>query len=95
VLDLSSRTAVVTGATGNLGHAVVRALLERGAHVAIPVRHLTREQEVRAAVGDLAGTVDEPKLIALRAELDKRTDMDVFVEHVMRTWGRLDIVANL
>jgi NAD(P)-dependent dehydrogenase (short-subunit alcohol dehydrogenase family) len=92
---LSSHAAVITGATGNLGHAVVRAFLEAGAHVAIPVRDLTRETELRNALGDLVGTPDEPKLIAFRAELDKRADMEAFVEHVLRSWGRLDILANL
>src|SRR3954464_15180527 len=95
VLDLSARAAVITGATGNLGHAVVRAFLERGAHVAIPVRDDTKDRELRTAVGDLAGTPDEPRLISRRADLAERADMEAFVEHVMRAWGRLDILANL
>jgi NAD(P)-dependent dehydrogenase (short-subunit alcohol dehydrogenase family) len=95
VLDLSARAAVITGATGNLGHAVVRAFLERGAHVAIPVRDETKERELRAAVGDLAGPPDDPRLVSRAADLAERADMEAFVEHVMRTWGRLDILANL
>src|SRR3954467_7853246 len=95
VLDLSARAAVVTGATGNLGHTVVRAFLDRGAHVAIPVRDASKEQELRAALGELAGTADAPRLIARTADLANRSDMDALVEQVMRTWGRLDVVANL
>lgn len=95
MLDLSARAAVITGATGNLGHAVVRAFLERGAHVAIPVRDEAKERELRAALGDLAGTAAEPRLISRSADLAGRADMEAFVEHVMRTWGRLDILANL
>ena len=95
MLDLSARAAVVTGATGNLGHAVVRAFLERGAHVAIPVRDQAKEQELRDALGDLAGTTAEPRLIARMADIGRRADMEAFVEHVMRSWGRLDILANL
>ena len=95
MLDLSARAAVVTGATGNLGHAVVRAFLERGAHVAIPVRDDAKAKELRDALGELAGTASEPRLIARTAELGQQADMEAFVEHVMRTWGRLDILANL
>jgi len=73
----------------------VRAFLERGAHVAIPVRDDAKEQELRAALGDLAGTPCEPRLITARADLASRADMDAFVERVMRTWGRLDVLANL
>ena len=93
--DLSSHACVVTGATGNLGHTVVRAFLERGAHVAIPVRDDAKERELRDALGDLAGTASEPRLIAARADLASGADMAAFVERVMRTWGRLDVLANL
>ena len=95
MLDLSKRAAVVTGATGNLGHAVVRAVLERGAHVAVPFRDHAKEQELRTALGDLAGTAEDPRLITRLAALERQTDMEAFVEHVMRTWGRLDILVNL
>ena len=95
MLDLSARAAVVTGATGNLGHAVVRAFLERGAHVAAPVRDEAKAGELRTAVADLAGPADDARLITQVAELADRASMEAFVEHVMRTWGRLDILANL
>ncbi len=95
MLDLSKRAAVVTGATGNLGHTVVRAFIERGAHVAAPVRDEAKAAELRASLGELAGPADDPRLITRVADIAKRAEMDAFVEVVMRTWGRLDIVANL
>ena len=95
MLDLSARAAVVTGATGNLGHTVVRAFLERGAHVAAPVRDAARGDELRAAVVDLAGPADDSRLITRVADLADQAAMEAFVEHVMRAWGRLDILANL
>jgi NAD(P)-dependent dehydrogenase (short-subunit alcohol dehydrogenase family) len=93
--DFSKRAVIVTGATGNLGHAVVRAFLERDAHVAVPVRDLAKEQALRASLGDLAGTTDAPRLIAQRADIAVRADMEAFVEHVLRAWGRVDVLANL
>jgi NAD(P)-dependent dehydrogenase (short-subunit alcohol dehydrogenase family) len=95
VLELSARAAVVTGATGNLGHVVVRAFLERGAHVAAPVRDQTRADELRAAVADLAGAADDARLITQVADLADPASMEAFVEYVLRAWGRLDILANL
>jgi NAD(P)-dependent dehydrogenase (short-subunit alcohol dehydrogenase family) len=59
------------------------------------VRDETKERELRAAVGDLAGPPDDPRLVSRAADLAERADMEAFVEHVMRTWGRLDILANL
>ena len=95
MLDLSSHVCVITGATGNLGHTVVRAFLERGAHVAIPIRDASKEAELRDALGELAGTPDAPRLIAHAADLADRAQMDAFVEQVLRAWGRLDVLANL
>jgi NAD(P)-dependent dehydrogenase (short-subunit alcohol dehydrogenase family) len=95
VLDLSARAVVVTGATGNLGHAVVRAFLEHGAHVAAPVRDQAKADELRAAVGELAGTGEDARLITLIADLADQAAMEAFVDNVMRAWGRLDILANL
>ena len=95
---------VVTGATGNLGQAVVRAYLEAGAHVAIPVRDAAKADALRAGLGDLAGpgphrmdgpAGTDPKLLIVEAEIADRAQMDAFVERVLRTWGRLDVLASL
>jgi NAD(P)-dependent dehydrogenase (short-subunit alcohol dehydrogenase family) len=86
---------VVTGATGNLGHAVVRAYLEAGAHVAIPARDAAKADALRDELGPLAGEGDDPKLLIAAADLTDRASMDAFVEHVLRAWGRLDVLASL
>jgi NAD(P)-dependent dehydrogenase (short-subunit alcohol dehydrogenase family) len=93
--DFERRSVVVTGATGNLGHAVVRAYLEAGAHVAIPARDATKASALRAELGGLAGTAGEAKVLIADADLADRGSMDAFVERVLRAWGRLDVLASL
>jgi NAD(P)-dependent dehydrogenase (short-subunit alcohol dehydrogenase family) len=93
--DFERRCVVVTGATGNLGHAVVRAYLEAGAHVAIPARDTAKAGLLRDALGALAGTGGDAKLLIAEADLADRASMDALVERVLRTWGRLDVLANL
>ena len=93
--DLSKRAVVVTGATGNLGHTVVRAFLERDAHVAVPVRDSAKADELRSSLGEHAGTADDPRLMIETVDIEDPAAMDAFVERVMRAWGRLDILANL
>ena len=88
----------MTGATGNLGQAVVGAYLEAGAHVAIPVRDAAKAETLRSGLGDLtdpAGDATDPRLLVVEADLADRAAMDAFVEQVMRTWGRLDVLASL
>jgi NAD(P)-dependent dehydrogenase (short-subunit alcohol dehydrogenase family) len=95
VFDLSKRVVVLTGATGNIGPTVLRAYLEQGAHVAIPVRDEPKGVLLRDSLGDLAGTAAEPRVLVRAADPGDRAAMDGFVEEVLRAWGRLDVVANL
>jgi NAD(P)-dependent dehydrogenase (short-subunit alcohol dehydrogenase family) len=93
--DFERRCVVVSGATGNLGHAVVRAYLEAGAHVAVPVRDEVKANGLRDELGALAGADGDAKLLVADADLADRASMDAFVERVLRAWGRLDVLANL
>jgi NAD(P)-dependent dehydrogenase (short-subunit alcohol dehydrogenase family) len=95
VLLLSSHAAVITGATGNLGPAVVRAYLTRGTHVAIAVRDLARGKALHATLGDLTGGPDDPRLLVIEADPADASAMERLVDHVLRMWGRLDILNNL
>ncbi len=95
MLDFSKRAVIVTGATGNLGHTVVRAFLERDAHVAAPVRDMAKAEELRSSIGEHAGPADDPRLIIETVAIADPAAMDAFVERVMRAWGRLDVLANL
>jgi NAD(P)-dependent dehydrogenase (short-subunit alcohol dehydrogenase family) len=93
--DFERRSVVVTGATGNLGHTVVRAYLEAGAHVAIPARDPAKANALRAELGALAGTDGDARVLIADADLADRASMDAFVERVLRAWGRLDVLASL
>ena len=93
--DLSARSVVVTGATGNLGRTVVRLFLASGAHVAVPVRETVKGDELRTSLGELTASGEDTKLIVERVDIRDRDAMDAFVERVMRAWGRLDVLANL
>jgi len=95
VLDLSSHAAVVTGATGNLGAAVLRAYLTRGTHVAAAVRDGAKGEALRASLADVAGSADDPRLLVIEAEPVDAASMDALVERVLRAWGRIDILNNL
>jgi NAD(P)-dependent dehydrogenase (short-subunit alcohol dehydrogenase family) len=95
MFDLSKRAVVLTGATGHIGPTVLRAYLEQGAHVAIPVRDEAKGIALRDSLGDLAGASTDPRVHVRAADPGDRAAMEGFVEEVLRTWGRLDIVANL
>ena len=95
MFDLSKRAVILTGATGNIGPTVLRAYLEQGAHVAIPVRDEAKGAALRDSLGDLAGTAEDPRVLVRATALGELAAIEGFVEQMLRAWGRLDIVANL
>lgn len=92
---ISSHAAVITGATGNLGTAVLRAYLTRGTHVAAAVRDEGKGDALRAALADIAGDDDDRRLLVIEADPADAAAMDMLVERVLRAWGRIDILNNL
>jgi NAD(P)-dependent dehydrogenase (short-subunit alcohol dehydrogenase family) len=95
VQGISSHAAVITGATGNLGAAVLRAYLTHGTHVAAAVRDATKGAALSAALADVAGDVSDPRLLVIEADPADGAAMERLVENVLRAWGRLDILNNL
>ena len=95
MIDLSSHAAVVTGATGNLGAAVLRAYLTRGTHVAAAVRDAAKGQTLRASLADVARGDDDERLQVIEADPTDIAAMETLVDRVLRAWGRLDILNNL
>ena len=54
-IDLSGMTALVTGSTSGIGHAIAKGLLAAGADVVINGRAQAKVDAVAAALGKTAG----------------------------------------
>ena len=82
------RVALVTGATGGLGHAVVRAFLDLGCALAATYREDAGAREVRALAGDQT-------LLPLKADATSAGDLESVVAQTVSQLGRLDYLVNL
>lgn len=85
-LDLTGRTAVVTGGYSGIGLETVRALAARGAAVIVPVRTPAKaEADLRALSGDITThQMDLADLASVRA----------FATAVASSRGTLDLLIN-
>ncbi|MEU7752281.1 oxidoreductase [Micromonospora sp. NPDC049171] len=82
-MDLSGRTAVVTGGYSGLGLATTRALAQAGARVVVPARRPDAAQQALAGAADVEiGHLDLADLASVRA----------FAERFLRSHPALDIL---
>jgi NAD(P)-dependent dehydrogenase (short-subunit alcohol dehydrogenase family) len=83
-LELANQTVVVTGASGNLGAAVVRAFATRDANVVLVARH----------VDAMAGVRLERQLV-VAADLVQQADAYRVAAETMARFGRIDVLCNI
>lgn len=89
-MELEGKVALVTGGSRGIGRAIVLALAEAGADVALTCRErLDAAEEVAGAVRNLGRHA-----LALRADVRSRLDIREAVAATERELGGLDILVN-
>lgn len=81
LLDASGRVAFVTGATGGIGQAVVRMMLDAGAQV--------------AASGRRAVPFDDPRVLPLTLDVTDEPTVEAAIESCVTRFGRLDYLIHM
>ncbi len=87
MFDLTGMTALVTGASGGLGSAIVKALVDQGATVAVSGSNEAKLKEFASGIGD--------KAIPLVCNLSDAASVDALVPAAVEALGgKLDIIVN-
>ena len=89
-MTLKDKVAIVTGGNSGIGKAIVLALAQQGASVAIdyvsnPDATEELERQV-AALGD--------KVIGVDADVSKVEDLQRLIDETVKAFGRLDVMVN-
>jgi len=87
--DFHDQVAIITGGTGNLGSAVVRAFKAAGAHIAAPDRSTGKAHEVLA---EIMGS--EEHLVAEGVDVTNPDHMEQLARDVAARFGKIDILVN-
>jgi 3-oxoacyl-[acyl-carrier protein] reductase len=89
-IDLSGRTALVTGATGELGRVMLRTLATAGADVAIHYHGNRSKAEELAAECEKKGV----RTCVVQADITRKDDIETMRKTVTTALGAPDIIVN-
>lgn len=90
LLDLSGRTAVVTGASGGIGAGIARRMAEAGANV------IVHYHSGEAAASTLAADIEATggRCATVRADLTSASDCAALVAAAVERFGGVDAIVN-
>ena len=86
MFDLTGMTALVTGASGGIGSAIAKALVEQGARLAISGSNAEKLEAFRSELGG--------DHVALTCNLSDGAEVDALVPRAVEALGKLDILVN-
>jgi NAD(P)-dependent dehydrogenase (short-subunit alcohol dehydrogenase family) len=89
-MDLSGKTAIVTGSARGIGRAIAQRFAAAGADVVINyVRSIDQAQSVAAEVQALGR-----QALVVQADVSQRTQVEAMLAQVLQTFGKIDILVS-
>ena len=88
---LEGKTALVTGATSNIGRAIALAFGAEGAHVVVSGRSAERGAEVVDRIRAAGGRAD---FVAADLDGSRKASRDLAAEAMHVLGGRIDVLVN-
>lgn len=88
-MELSGKTAIVTGAGQGIGKAIALAFAQEGADVVLAARSQDKLKEVARQVETLGR-----KALAIGADVSKKEQVRALVVVAMENFGKIDILVN-
>jgi len=88
-IDLTGRTAVITGGSRGLGEAMAKALAQAGASIALVARDIQRLEQVRDAIAAKGGTA-----AVFTADVTQENDVAAVAAAIQKRFGHPQILIN-
>ncbi len=89
LLDLTGKTAIVTGGTVGIGFGITSRLAEAGANIVVANRNV---EEANKAISEL--TEKGYKVKAIKADVSQEADVQNLIVETASSFGGLDILVN-
>jgi NAD(P)-dependent dehydrogenase (short-subunit alcohol dehydrogenase family) len=90
-MSLTQRTAIVTGAYGGIGMAVVRRLLQDGANVMLAGHH---QDKLDDAIATLSRDFDRERIAGVACDVSREDQVVAAVDATLKRFGAWHIMVN-
>ncbi len=91
----SKRTAVLSGATGGIGHYICLHLIRCGYKVIIPCRNPSKGELLKEFICRKLTRKIDNQLLIIEADMEKLSTMEAFCEKVIEiTCGKIELLIN-
>ena len=88
-INLKGKTAIVTGASGGIGHAICRKYIAAGANiVAVDVRRESSEKLIKELV------YEGGSAIFIEGDVSDKQSMQNMCKQALKEYGKIDILVN-
>ena len=89
-MELTGKTAVVTGGTKGIGRAIAESLIREGANVVITARH---SADLENAVAEL-NAIDRGRAVGFSCDVRDHSEVRSLIENVIKSFKRIDVLVN-
>jgi glucose 1-dehydrogenase len=86
---LTDKVALVTGAAGGIGQAMIQRLAREGAHIVAADIDIGFAVETVKTVTDMGRKIE-----TLQIDVSRKADIDRMIQQTVESMGRLDILMN-
>jgi len=93
-MDLSGRTALVTGASQGIGRACALKLAQRGAKVALVARNQQKLEEVAQQIAASSNGASTDRAQVFVADMEDENQIKSTFKNVIAQFGKIDILVN-
>ena len=88
-MEISGKTAIITGGSRGIGLAIARAFVDAGASVALAARGQVELEEAASAIAATGG-----RAVAIPTDVTDEAQVQGLVERTVRELGTVDIMVN-
>jgi citronellol/citronellal dehydrogenase len=96
-VDLTGRTAVITGASRGIGRAFALGLARAGANVVVAAKSEASSDRLPGSIHTVAAEIEalgRGKALAVKLDVRSEENIAAMVAHTMERFGRIDILVN-